>query len=404
MTDWLMKLGLGGVQRFIAQSRKTNDLRVGSRLISDLARAAGVYADEQLDATLMRSSRTDTKYWQHQIVLRFHGKSNDQIGAAGKAIERCLRDKLVDGVAEVGVLRSLPRSVTDRMQALDDNALEEQLQRITDSLEVYWVAVPINDAEPASLKSASSRLFRTYDDRRHTRTFQPVDDPEDEWPWICSLCGIRAAVLKPRGTQSWNDNRLLNSREKLCAVCAAKRADRGSSIRSTHSLARDRFFRSSAFADVRKKADDKVWSRVLDQLDELAVLAASGNEQESDLDDRFGRSVPAAFNELSAGDYQKLDKLSPYYAILLYDGDRMGEWFSGARFDNEHSQDNTKNQSAQEQLSAGLLEFAKRVEQASGGFRSELIYAGGDEGLILAPLDFALPWIMYLHQQWKEVR
>jgi hypothetical protein len=61
MTDWLMKLGLGGVQRFIAQSRKTNDLRVGSRLISDLARAAGVYADEQLDAMLMRPSRTDTQ-------------------------------------------------------------------------------------------------------------------------------------------------------------------------------------------------------------------------------------------------------------------------------------------------------------------------------------------------------
>lgn len=418
MTDWLMKFGLGGVQRLIAESRKTNDLRVGSRLISDLLKCVGKLAQEEAGATLLRPSKVETEYWPHQIVLRFDAWEKQAVAESGKKLVEQLRAEVVRiGDAE-GTLDSLPKSIKESMQPLNSDELAAQLRQIASSLEVYWVAVPIDVTKPAALKTASAHLFQLYDQRRHTRTFHDpgssqIDDHEssrDEWPWICSLCGTRVAIIKPPGTNAWSENRLLNAREKLCALCAAKRVEREKrvecqAIRSTHALARDRFLRNRATDGLQPTVDDSVWARVLDQFDDLFKYERESDQLEKQRQrERFGRGVVEVFQTLSPDHRDWLRNLSPYYSILFFDGDHMGKWFSGAKFRQEINRNDDEYDSVQRRLSDELLAFAERVAQQASAFNSELIYAGGDEGLILAPLDFSLLWINQLNQAWQQIR
>ena len=98
----------------------------------------------------------------------------------------------------------------------------------------------------------------------------------------------------------------------------------------------------------------------------------------------------AAFALLTNEHLDAIANLPSYYAIILYDGDRMGEWFSGTRFNAATSVDNDKYNHAQAELSRQLMEFAERVSKQAERFRSATIYAGGDEGLIFAPIDFVI--------------
>jgi CRISPR-associated protein Cmr2 len=410
MNEWLMKIGLGGVQGFISEARKTNDLRVGSQIISEMAGAIASKAASDPRVKLLRPTTPNTAHCPHQVVLSLRESDQQKIKDFGEGLKQCVREKLLTRL-DVNTLRAgLPSVVRDNMQSLDDAAIEAEVQQTIDGLEVYWVAVPV--AGPAA--DASRQLSRMYDSRRHTRTFAPsAHYSSDQPPWVCSLCGNRVGRIQPKGKEKWPGNTVLKDREKLCALCLAKRMDKAQSIPSTHALARDRFFRCRQFDAIRGTFNDKdSWSRVLDQLDDMAEERHVSSRKEQQLQNklanesrnRFGERATAAFALLTNEHLDAIAKLPSYYAIILYDGDRMGEWFSGARFTADTLSNSDKYNHAQADLSGQLMEFAKCVAAQAERFRSAAIYAGGDEGLILAPIDFVIPWIRYLDEQWKRVR
>lgn len=428
MNEWLMKIGLGGVQGLISEARKTNDLRVGSQFISEMAGAIASKAASDPRVKLLRPTTSNTAHCPHQVVLSLRESDQQKIKDFGEGLKQCVREKLLSRL-DVNTLRAgLPSVVRDNMQRLDDAAIEAEVQQTIDGLEVYWVAVPV----AAGAADASRQLSRMYDSRRHTRTFAPsVSGNSKQPPWVCSLCGNRVGLIQPKGKEKWPGNAVLKDREKLCALCLAKRMDKAS-IPSTHALARDRFFRCRQFDAIRRTHnDDDSWSRVLDQLDDMTEerRAASREEQrtrnepsqppkgqqdealqelQSKLADerrnRFGDRATAAFALLTNEHLDAIAKLPSYYAIILYDGDRMGEWFSGVRFNADTLSNSDKYNHAQADLSGQLMDFAKCVAAQAERFRSAAIYAGGDEGLILAPIDFVIPWIRYLDKQWVGVR
>ena len=82
------------------------------------------------------------------------------------------------------------------------------------------------------------------------------------------------------------------------------------------------------------------------------------------------------------------DLPSPYYAILLMDGDQLGK----------HMGDNNKQTPISEALNA-FTAGAGSIVREHNGF---LIYAGGDDVLALLPLDDALPAAAALQQFYKE--
>ncbi len=396
MTDWLMKIGLGGVQRFISEARKTQDLRVGSQLISELAQSMGETADDLDGVTLMRPRQSDPAHWPHQLVLRLHDQNADGVRQIGAALQVKTHGPLADLLGDKRIDQYLDKTITAGMRKVDDATIRAELAALADTLEVYWVAVPIKD----TLASASAELFRLYDDRRNSRTFLGSPRTGQEQPWVCSLCGERVALIRPKG-KHWPDHRLFKDGEKLCALCLAKRVKPGKTIASTHALARDRFFRLRRFAEVSQQPNQQAWSRVLDQWDDLAKLPTDARLES--VSETLGATAPTTFWSGANAPARSIENLSPYYAILLYDGDRMGEWFTGDRLDASWKTDDNRYEHAQGALSDALLAFAADVLDAPDTLRGEVIYAGGDEGLVLVPVDFVIPWLKYLQACWAHV-
>lgn len=96
----------------------------------------------------------------------------------------------------------------------------------------------------------------------------------------------------------------------------------------------------------------------------------------------------ATNQQLEANNQPKLEPVSPFYAVLMMDGDSLGSQMS--------------DQNKQEAISLSLNAFtngvAKVVEEHSGF----LIYAGGDDVLALLPLEFALNCAYDLRQLYLD--
>ena len=71
-----------------------------------------------------------------------------------------------------------------------------------------------------------------------------------------------------------------------------------------------------------------------------------------------------------------IDPVSPFYAVLMMDGDSLGS----------HMSDTSK----QEKISTGLEKFTTGVQAVVENHSGFLIYAGGDDVLALLPLEYAL--------------
>ena len=96
----------------------------------------------------------------------------------------------------------------------------------------------------------------------------------------------------------------------------------------------------------------------------------------------------ATNQQLEANNQPKLEPVSPFYAVLMMDGDSLGSQMS----------DQNKQEAISKSLNAFTNGVAKVVEEQSG----YLIYAGGDDVLALLPLEFALTCAYKLRQLYLD--
>jgi CRISPR-associated protein Cmr2 len=85
---------------------------------------------------------------------------------------------------------------------------------------------------------------------------------------------------------------------------------------------------------------------------------------------------------------ETFDKPSPYYAILLMDGDNMGQALSKGN---------------PQEISKALLKFNKATADLVYEHNGFLIYAGGDDVLALLPVEDALNCAYQLHKAYDEI-
>lgn len=100
------------------------------------------------------------------------------------------------------------------------------------------------------------------------------------------------------------------------------------------------------------------------------------------------KTLTQASKELKVAQDKKLEPLTPFYAILLMDGDSLGEKMSNKDF--------------QYPITKGLEEFTNKVPclvYKNNGF---LIYAGGDDVLAILPLEDAIPCAVALRKHYME--
>lgn len=328
---------IGPVQSFIAAGRRTQDLYVGSKLLSQLA-SAGVDAAQQTQAQMVFPFSEYGDVEAATVPHRFAFITNDEPYSVAKYV----REKVFESWAEVAqrvrtwLMRKLNSSSGDWLDAFD---------RAKDSwIEFYWVAVPYRANEHGeSLQQANNALNQ----RKNIRQFPLIE----ERGWKCTLTGASSALpIPPANATSgysemraaWSgfaalyDNVTIRSNEMLGALALIKR-----------------------FA---QKAEALELGIDLVNFPSVRHIAGKPEDEVSD-----GREVEA------------------YYAILHMDGDKMGDKLSMLERLEDHRM-----------ISQGLAAFAQSIvpkivarfdrSSLNPQSRAVLIYAGGDDVLALLPL------------------
>lgn len=318
---------LGPVQSFIAAGRRTEDLYVGSRMLSELAKSGLSAARTSTGFMPIFPMIDENQPLPQGVPHRFAFISNDDPSRIANDIEQAVKDRWRDEFAfKVYQYLSGFLGEGDWQQTFED--------QMEGWIEFYWVAVPYNERDHGgSLRRANAALAQ----RKLLRHFPQVEEPGRK----CTLTGSQSALrldwaqLKKR----IGDKRdiLFRTNEYLGTIALTKRLARLSECEL--GISRQKI-RSTRF--IAGLTDDEE-----DELDE------PGRRQEG------------------------------YLAVLHMDGDRMGIRLSQFTQLNEH-------QAFSEKLANFADSIVPSTINKYGGATAQFIYAGGDDVLALLPLSDAL--------------
>lgn len=413
----LFLISIGPVQAFIASARRTRDLWFGSWLLSELSKAA---AQE-----IVNTSERNT--------LIFPAPSDEDslhpdslLNVANKIV--ALIDYPPQQLGETVHL-----AIQKRLHAIRDEAFKEigkfnqeaAFQQIDDLVEYFWVALQFAEGDNYEAKRKNIEALMAA--RKNTRDFRQVEWGSNEQK--SSIDGQLESVIPdyqyPRRKETdkaarQEKIRTLYNRysagpvERLSGVDLLKRrGNRNGEVRfvSTSHIAAMPFLERlelikdpapakallNAYVEkIREiaKLQQQVpvidviprqyshWSHpILDMYDGSLLF----EERLVDMVDDTTGFEPA--KEALRAFYKDVDETIgkarpiPYYAILLGDGDYMGQVI-----DEQSKQGAAKHQ----ELSQALDSFARGVPEIVNKHKGALIYAGGDDVLALVPLHTVL--------------
>lgn len=209
---------IGPVQDFIATARRTQDLWMGSWLLSRLSRVAFETAQNNGAEPVLpkelaaQQDKTDADVPNH-FIMRLPSKGRETIA---QTVEQAVRDEW----------QKIESKTKDKFFADVSDALWQR--QIGNLLELYWALVD-DDGTPMARNRAQVAL----DARKRVKNFVYVE----EYNLKCALCGQRQEVSEAvavRDAKNWWEQRTQsykgrlrvreNRAERLCAVCATKRA------------------------------------------------------------------------------------------------------------------------------------------------------------------------------------
>jgi len=281
--------------------------------------------------------------------------------------------------------------------------------------EIYWAA---SSLEGRSYRDAYDEASRALDAIKRSRTFIPTEefdfkdslsgkrealhtakqDAKSYWTAISCSPRITASKLRPNG------------RERLDAIGAIKRFGEISEkqyFNSTSTVAASYFLKDARpyLMNYRQKIekvlgrylykvpnDDPVWPYdgdllFIEALKEDRLADSYGNIAEP-------RLLPEARGALSDIYTRVGSPPSPYYAIILLDGDNMGEQI-------KRCLDQSDPEESHKAFSQKLSHFSEHVR--SSMVPGTLIYSGGDDVMALVPLVDALPMAQKLANDFKII-
>jgi CRISPR-associated protein Cmr2 len=416
---------IGPVQGFVAQARKTRDLWAGSYILSYLSGTAmkavgdagGEVVFPKIDSdplykAIRDSSRIDDpKHSAARIGSlpnRFKAKADNPAIAAKAA-----RDALC---------AAWLRIANECLTWLATKA------NIKGPAEIIWNRQVNNLWEVAWAVEDGSEFV--LEQRKNIRNHYPPDEPGQK----CTICGERQALSGNGETdtsgevsQWWgkvaeSDHVFTRGgKERLCAICTIKRvfplvSEKAIGIKCATNYPSTAYMSAADWFEVLLRDHTRVhkeWNEFLKALedanlqedekdtlpkvrawiDEYNVSPGTGklvsysgdsffpdairNEKEFELaDNDKRRAIIVKLNELTDA---LGTKPTPFFAVLLMDGDSMGKLL------NKHSK-------SEGEIIAALGEFTGRVrnivEQDHAG---KLVYAGGDDVMALMSSDSALP-------------
>jgi len=409
---YLLSIAIGPVQEFIASARRSRDLWFGSWLLSELSKAAANKIAEGDQDRLIFPAINDLDDLKPDSNFNVVNKLTAIV-----EIEKDAVQQFAENVREAtqGRLRNLRNDAFKQFKSDEYFDSVSAVAQIEDLLEFYWAAVPLPDENSYSTVRRQAEALLTA--RKNTRNFASTKDWAQEGVPKSSLDGLRESVIKKKAYDELTDEerrQLFETRpgERLCGIGLLKRLGNWedqdgffstshvaalpllSNLQDSHADAVRKYF------DGLKEIDLSAWSSVSgngsskDHQLIAKVFKRNGKPCDGRLlfEDRFAEyfekknalpeerkkkinSAKAAlrdFLKAALGDR----KPNPYYALLLADGDGMGDAIK--------SLDTTVKHRA---LSSKLSDFAKGVRTVvETNHHGSLIYAGGDDVLAFVPV------------------
>lgn len=356
----LVIFSIGPVQSFIAAARKMEDLWSGSYILSHLTSVAinqcFTYAAEndvpfQLVSPYMEQKDLSHKKLDQSLEVaslpnRFTCHivaTNEQVQQLAKQVERKVKESFkalcVEGINKVFNSARVKKEII----------LQQMDEQIDQMIEFYWTCNELDSSYTTSRKTLESRLAAVKNDVSFGQVTQHG--------LVCTVCHEREALhditdidtlsigeMRKKTETVWShrgheyQSPRINDKEILCAVCLAKRTAR------------------------------------------------------------------QTFKELKApqttlfGKYPAIEEISnPYYAVIMFDGDNMGKWFS--REHEEKEADMAYHQALSKKLSDYSMNVVPEIIERH---RGKLIYSGGDDVLAFLPIEEVLSAASNLRQAFAD--
>lgn len=440
----LLLLSLGPIQDFIASARSCQDLWFGSHLLSDLSRAV---AEAMPEGALIFPGSTSDEGGRpavaNKILARVTGDFAKVAADAKLALDRALdghferlRSKLegveweeaaakaqIEDLIEL-VWVAVPCSGTDdyRLQRQRAEELLAARKASRNWRPVTWGAEVPKSAHDGLRESvipeaafkrqdlSAKKLWERYKVRPAERlcgvgllkrwgaAAEPEGDDGARRPAFHSASHIAAAPLLTRARRLGKLDALSGYFEYLHSL--------GGGILEEHRLSGNPRKAPPVVAKVSSPLDARSANLVPrafsldgaaraldgyllfeDRLTEILELAGMSNESAQKEAQKEAR--PKLRQGLAALGWR--EPVCPYYAVLLADGDRMGQTI-----------DKLETYPRHQKLSRALDRFASACRPVVDDHGGSLVYAGGDDVFALVPLHTALACAKKLHEAFHE--
>lgn len=418
MPDAVLIFTFSPVQPFIMEARRAADLYAGSHILVKLARAAANAISTGGKLIYPDSPSGDVP---NKLVARVPRQNAQTL--AENARQALLEEW--QRIAEDA--RGAFHKSAQGMASISDGKWNEIWQRqISHLWEIYWTAAPTaggtetyadayRQAEAALNAAKRTRVFEAAEEQglkdslsgRREALHTDTDDARKYWRRISAVDALHSR-LQPDG------------RERLDAIGLVKRfTPEAEKFPSTSTIASRDFLN-----DVLKKEETlhslRSYREALKSLlgsklytvpdydeqpkyrewpydgDLLYMETLTPNRLEdsynlTDTDPAHLRRAREALNKLHG---LAESRPSPYYALIVLDGDHMGKLVGDAAAEGEDGH---------RTLSKLLLKFCDHAKEIASGHLAYVVYNGGDDVLALAPLSQAVPFAQALSHKFKEI-
>ena len=432
MTENLILFTITPVQKFITTARKTEDLWLGSYILSHLNATAihQIYAKEGVNIIYPSIEKVSPfESWQNADItlpsfpnLFLAMSENLSIGELTQTMRyveatvQCEFEKMAKHAVEIFV-KTVNKGTWDDTYA--NQLFKKQVKHF---FELYWV---VSGRDSEEYKEWYALTGTRLASAKNCRTFYQIDESGRK----CSLCGDREIFHNGKGDPMkwwrWFTQRrakYCRQDEALCTVCLTKRLA-GEYFGKKHPEIKDLSFPSTsevAAADFKLRiAGDKDAKKKYGEFVELVRALKNANDKRLEVNVDPVRKLKEplekknidgdwlfeeSFSEPNLERYHGISKKaqmeqrvvinqcnrlrrelindhigfdpSLYFAVIVLDGDGMGETISRAEDWEVHTA-----------ISSKLNEYTTKVRQiVDGDYLGKLIYAGGDDVLALANL------------------
>jgi len=436
MADYIFSLGLIPVQEFIAEARRSRDLRAGSAMLSWLMSKVLEKLEKEVEAKVIiphpgalepfkgKKFPEILKQVKYSIPNRASGyctaDSIEKLKSVFSALpEQCLQkswnELFQDAFRHYNPFREIAGSEQHQQKLRNAFANSPDCP-----IQLIWVAREVQSGKNNARDLEDIR--RLYDDIKRTRPILPWNGKPIP---KCDQCG-RREIFAPEDTfkkaWEWWQKQVkehpsvkkgirIEEGERLCLVCLAKRFaayldDSGKRFPSTSEVA-SRVWRS------RIEKEPELAPLLNDLERETARLRGMSFEDpeslyyrrslqkwgkpkkpEDDIEKQIGeikKAKSALTQKLKTGSFEIKEEPSNYLAVLMFDGDNMGLKIAG------------KPEELPEKLHRFSAAIIAKYDEQNAGKSAQVFYIGGDEGLLLAPIETALQTAIEIRNLFAEV-